>query len=716
MDDREPPDADNGRDSPVALNDPYPDWGFNSVDPDIATVPGAVDADGTSFPYDRFGRVDAGGTVSVDAYTPDVFGHWLAIADSDENTLRSQEVFGSNGGTEFDLSGGGDGDRLDAGAYVVVNANGELDPRALQPLCVQAYSATIQTVTENPVPEVTVTVDAVETDPPAVGTLGVVLWNDSNDAFVELSETDGTFEGDLSGVDPGTYSLHALVTDDTTAERLVGLSGTETAEVVAQTDLTFEVDGEEGSVDIDDGETVPYTATAAYEDGSTEDVTDDVAVAVTDGDPGAVDIDESTAEVTGTEPGTVTLEVDTGGFADTVDVSVEPVLTDVAFAIDGQYNAVTVDEGTTAPYAATAAFSDGTEQDVTAEADVTSADTGVVSVDQGAHEVTGEAPGEGVTVTAGYQGEADTVDVTVDGPQQVGLLFQVDGQSGSVNIEDGETVPYAATAEYEDGSTEDVTDGVAVAVTSGDPAVVTIDDTAAAVTGAEPGTVTLEADHNGFADTVELSVEAVLEGLLFAIDGQSDTVTVSIGDSVPYTATAAFSDGTEQDVTAEADVTSADTGVVSVDQGAHEVTGEAPGEGVTVTADYQTETDGVAVTVPDDDGTDVTVPSESIPPGGEASLEIVGSNATTLSVEEVWTDWEVTPADPDGAETTDNVSSAGQFELAWESQQSSIAPTIAVAPPDRYVGGEFELAVTVTGPDGSTATDSAVLTIDGDSP
>jgi len=532
MDDREPPDADNGRDSPVALNDPYPDWGFNSVDPDIATVPGAVDADGTSFPYDRFGRVDAGGTVSVDAYTPDVFGHWLAIADSDENTLRSQEVFGSNGGTEFDLSGGGDGDRLDAGAYVVVNANGELDPRALQPLCVQAYSATIQTVTENPVPEVTVTVDAVETDPPAVGTLGVVLWNDSNDAFVELSETDGTFEGDLSGVDPGTYSLHALVTDDTTAERLVGLSGTETAEVVAQTDLTFEVDGEEGSVDIDDGETVPYTATAAYEDGSTEDVTDDVAVAVTDGDPGAVDIDESTAEVTGTEPGTVTLEVDTGGFADTVDVSVEPVLTDVAFAIDGQYNAVTVDEGTTAPYAATAAFSDGTEQDVTAEADVTSADTGVVSVDQGAHEVTGEAPGEGVTVTA----------------------------------------------------------------------------------------------------------------------------------------------------------------------------------------DYQTETDGVAVTVPDDDGTDVTVPSESIPPGGEASLEIVGSNATTLSVEEVWTDWEVTPADPDGAETTDNVSSAGQFELAWESQQSSIAPTIAVAPPDRYVGGEFELAVTVTGPDGSTATDSAVLTIDGDSP
>lgn len=532
MDDWEPLYSRERASPPEPLDDPYPDWGFDEIDQDIPTVPGEIESNGDSFPYERFGVVDAGGTVFVDAYTPDVFGHWLAIADDSGNSLRSQEIVGSDGTTEFDLGDGGDGDRLAPGAYVIVNANSEIDPRALQPLCVQAYSGTIQSLSADPVPEVTVTLESVVTDPPGVGTVGLVLWTDTTDVFVGLTETsDGTFEGDLSGVDPGTYTVHALVADDTAEETLVGLSGTATAEVVAQTGLTFAVDGQSDSVTIDDGDTVPYTATAEYEDGRTDDVTGTVSVAVSTGDSGAVDIDEGDTQVTAAEPGSATLEADDGEFTDTVGVTVDAVLTGLTFEIDGQQGAVTVDEGATVPYAATAVFSDGGEENVTDETSVTSADSGVVSVDQESNQVSGEGAGEGVAVTADYQGETDTVDVTV----------------------------------------------------------------------------------------------------------------------------------------------------------------------------------------PAGDGTEVTVQGETIPPGGEATLDIVGSEVETVTLGALWTDWGVVATDPAGAETTDSVASTGEFELSWESQQSTVAPTIAVTPADQYVGGEFELTATGVGPDGSTVTDAAVLTIDSDS-
>jgi hypothetical protein len=804
MDDWGRPDSDDEDRFPAPQNDPYPNWGFNETDPDIATAPGELDSNGESFPYDRFGRVDAGGTVSVDAFTPNVLGHWLAIADSNENSVRTQEIFGGNGTAEFDLSGGGDGDSLDPGAYVIVNANGETDPRALQPLCVQAYSATVTQVTADPVPDVTVSVDSLLADPPQIGTVGVLLWNDTTETFVELSATgDGSYEGDLSGVDPGTYSLHALVADDTAEERLVGLSGTDSAEVVAQTGLTFEVDGQTDAVTIDDGETVPYTATAEYEDGTTEDVTDAVSVSVAAGDSAVVDIDETAAEITGTEAGTVTLEADDGGYTDTVDMTVEPpsqvgltfeidgqsdavtiddgetvsytataefedgttedvtdtvsvsvaagdpavvdidetaaqvsgaepgtatleaddgefadmvdvtvdaVLAGMTAEIDGQGSTVTIDAGETVPYTVTATFSDGTEETVTDEASVTSADPSVVSVDEGATEVTGEGQGE-TTVTAEYETEADTVDVTVGPPSQVGLTFEVDGASDAVTIDDGEMVPYTAIAEFEDGTTEDVTDAVSVSVAAGDSAVVDIDETATEITGTEAGTVTLEADDGEFADTVDVTVDAVLAGVTAEIDGQGSTVTIDAGETVPYTVTATFSDGTEETVTDEATVTSADPDVVSVDGSAAEVTGEGQGE-TTVTAEYETETDTVDVTVQSDEGTDVTLPDETIPPAGEATLDIVGSGIETLTVEDLWTDWTVSVNDADGGETTNEVGENGWVELAWDSERATVSPAIAVTPPDRYVAGEYELTVIGTGSNGSTATDTAIVTID----
>jgi hypothetical protein len=87
--------ADRDSGDPLApQDDPYSDWGFDEVDPEIPTPPGELDGGNESLPYSRFGRVDADGTVLVDAYTPAVDSHYLAVADPDGNTLRSTEIRG----------------------------------------------------------------------------------------------------------------------------------------------------------------------------------------------------------------------------------------------------------------------------------------------------------------------------------------------------------------------------------------------------------------------------------------------------------------------------------------------------------------------------------------------------------------------------------------------------------------------------------------------
>ncbi len=408
-----------GADSRPVPADLYPNWGFNEVDPEIETAPGTIEADGIEFPFDTFGRADVEGTLFVDAYTDDnVTFTALAIVDDSESRVREWAGFGSNGNHEFDLSAGGDGDRLAPGSYVLANVSAEQEePRALQPLCVQAYEGTASTVS-GPTPTVTVSVSELEQaqDPPAVEAASVVAWagDESATAFDLSSVDDSTWEGSLDGLDAGAYSLHALLLDGTTdSAQIVGLSTTVSVDVPAQSGLLFAVDGQEQSTTVDENATVPYTATAEFEDGGTEDVTN--GVSLTASDPAVVDIDESAAEITGAQVGTVTVQADDDGFTDTVAVTVDPLT-------------------------------------------------------------------------------------------QTGLSFAVDGQEQSATVTGGVSVPYSAAAVFEDGSTEDVTEGVSLSVTAGDPAVVDIDEGAAEITGAQTGTVTLEADDGGFTDTVEVTV------------------------------------------------------------------------------------------------------------------------------------------------------------------------------------------------------------------
>lgn len=104
--------------------------------------------------------------------------------------------------------------------------------------------------------------------------------------------------------------------------------------------------------------------------------------------------------------------------------------------------------------------------------------------------------------------DADTEEVLVadDTRSQDGLIFEIGGNENSLEIRIGDTVGYTATATYDDGSTEDVTDSANVTVVSGDSSDVTIDEPNNEITGDNGGTVTIEGNESSFTDTVDLTV------------------------------------------------------------------------------------------------------------------------------------------------------------------------------------------------------------------
>lgn len=130
---------------------------------------------------------------------------------------------------------------------------------------------------------------------------------------------------------------------------------------------------------------------------------------------------------------------------------------------------------------------------------------------------------------------------------------------------------------------------------------------------------------------------------------------------------------------------------------------------------WQTVTGGTPTLRAPDDGEPVAVSAtgETIAVGGQAEVSVSGTAVTDVTLSALWTDWDVTPmSDADGT-FSDDVGASGSCQFVWTEPQSSVSPTISVAPPERYVGGEYRLSVTAT--DGSdVAETTATIVIDDD--
>jgi putative cell wall-binding protein len=187
--------------------------------------------------------------------------------------------------------------------------------------------------------------------------------------------------------------------------------------------------------------------------------------------------------------------------------------------------------------------------------------------------VTGIAQGT-TTITADYFGESGTAAVTVTAPVVVAL--GVTPHPASVVA--GLTRQFTATAEYSDGTFQNVTG--AATWTSSSTTVATISDTGVA-TGHATGTTTITATYGGHSGTATLSVTPAQ---VVSVAVTPATASVVAGLTRAFTATATYTDGSTATVTGPATWTSSSTTVATIsDTGV--ATGRATGT-TTITATY----------------------------------------------------------------------------------------------------------------------------------
>jgi len=100
-----------------------------------------------------------------------------------------------------------------------------------------------------------------------------------------------------------------------------------------------------------------------------------------------------------------------------------------------------------------------------------------------------------------------------------------------------------------------------------------------------------------------------------------------------------------------------------------------------------------------------------VPPGGEATISIDGSNVESVTIADMWLDWTVSNTETDGASFTNDISGSGSCMFDWDSTQSSSSPSMTVSLPSRYVGGTYLLTVTATS-SGETLETTATVTVE----
>ena len=364
------------------------------------------------------------------------------------------------------------------------------------------------------------------------------------------------------------------------------------------------------------GATQQFAVNGVYSDGKTKAVT--TGVTWTSSTTTVATINTS-GLATAVADGSTTITATIGKYKATANLT---VITKALTGIQVTPASASIGVGTTQQYAATANYNDGTTTDVTASATWSSSATATATIS-----ATGLASGVAAgtsTISATFETVSGTAILTVTDNAMTGIVVT----PATASIPAGATQAFTATAQYADGTTQNVT--ADVTWTSSDTAVATIAATGTA-TGVAEGTATITAAHSGLTGTATLTVtEAEITEL--QITPATEDAIVG-GPNVEFTATAIYSDGTSVDVTDTATWSSSDDAIATIDAGA--ATAVAAGT-ATITAEFDGETDTAELTVTDAvlDSIVVTPATASIPAGTTQQFTAVGyyNNGTSLDI------------------------------------------------------------------------------------
>jgi hypothetical protein len=204
---------------------------------------------------------------------------------------------------------------------------------------------------------------------------------------------------------------------------------------------------------------------------------------------------------------------------------------------------------------ATGTFSDGSQQDLSASVTWSSAPDSVVKVGS-----LGLATAQTIgtaTITATSGSISGNDNITVVAPVMVSISISPNG----AQIPLGETQQLTATANFDDGSTQDVTNSAAWSSSATD--VIGINDSGAASAKAV-GTATVTATSGQITGSDVLTVGPPI---LVAVEIVPATSQIALGTSQRFSAVGTLSDGTSEELADPVTWTSADPSIATINEG-----------------------------------------------------------------------------------------------------------------------------------------------------
>jgi hypothetical protein len=214
--------------------------------------------------------------------------------------------------------------------------------------------------------------------------------------------------------------------------------------------------------------------------------------------------------------------------------------------------------GSVVQYGASGSFSDGTKESMSQFVSWSSSNNNIATVAAGGV-ATGQSAGS-TTITAQLSSFSASATLVVESSNLSSIQITPQSTNDPVTIQ----VQFRAIGTFANGDKQDLTS--AVTWTSSSSSIATISNgisSAGVATGIQPGTTTISAAFAGQVGTATLTVT---DATITAIAIAPQTPSISLGSSQQMSATATFSDGSSLNITDQADWSSSDPSVATINQ------------------------------------------------------------------------------------------------------------------------------------------------------
>jgi len=370
---------------------------------------------------------------------------------------------------------------------------------------------------------------------------GQVTWSSSAPTFASVSNAAGS-EGLATGLAVGGAAISA---------DLSGVTGVSQLTVTPATLVSIEVAPATAPLAL--GTSQQLSATGVYSDDSSADITAQVLWSSADESIVAVsNAGGSEGLATSVGLGTTTVTAELAGLSGSTDLAVSDA---TLVSIDVSPVDPSIALGTMEQFTALGTYSDSTIQDLTDQVAWSSSDETAAAVSNapGSQGFATSVAAGSTTIAAALAGVSGTSLLTVT----PALLVSIEVTPADPTVPAGTAQAFTATGTYSDASTQDLTEQ-AVWISS-DLFVAAVSNAAGTCGLAQTlnsGTANVSATFDGVSGGTQLTVTgAVIDTIVVT----PDDLTLPVGYSARFTATANYTDGSSADITKDVIWTSSNT-------------------------------------------------------------------------------------------------------------------------------------------------------------